>query len=153
MISNFFKEMFDVLLQFDSSPFYARKSGGDVIPIAPQLTSSQIGRGRILVEKSSEPYWKERGWIQDGNNYVGLYRTRFCDCEGGIAVSPAGYCTIHIKNPPPAVRRHPKWVCFHHKKGEWYRVHTVSECRDLSSAIFEIESIITESYESYLYAL
>lgn len=146
--------MFDILkglidFAVNGGPLDIGGSKGTVIPITPHLTRAQAARGRILIERDSEPYWKERGWIEGDNSYIGFYKTRFCECGGEIAMSPAGYCTIHIKNPPPAVRRHPKWVCFHHKRGHWYRVHTVRECRDVASAIFEIEKIITESYELY----
>lgn len=128
----------------------SRESGrGKVIPIALQTEAGSNVARRVLIEKSTEPYWKERGWTQLGRKYSGYYRTRFGNCEGQITVSAGGYCLILINAPPNAIRQHPKWVCFHHVKARWYRVHTVIECRDVSSAIFEIENIITESYAQY----
>jgi hypothetical protein len=121
---------------------------GIVIPLSPREAIRSDSK-RVLVEGNSIPYWQERGWTQMGWNYEGQYKTRFASCAGRVTVSPAGYCKIFVKSPPVAVQRHPKWVCFHLSKENWYRVNTVSQCRDVSSGILEVENIITESYEEY----
>jgi hypothetical protein len=129
-------------------PVHRRSAPAQIIAIAPTKPANG-SIGRILVEKVPEPYWRERGWAKVGEEYVGFYKTRLAVCDGKIRVSPAGYCTIYIYNPPASVRKHPKWICFHRAKGGWYRVNTVTECCDVSSAILEVEKIIKESHEDY----
>jgi hypothetical protein len=53
-----------------------------------------------------------------------------------------------IYDPPPSVRRHPKWPCFFpdfHKGAGWYRVNIVGGFEDVIIGIGTIKKILSES--------
>jgi hypothetical protein len=110
---------------------------------------SRVVRGHaplISVLRREIPYWRERGWTRDGNNYTGSYQTPYAAFQGWIEERWCG-SNFFLYNPSPEIRRHSHWVCFAPRGSEWYLVHMARRPKDVSSGIITIERLITEAYQ------
>lgn len=101
-----------------------------------------------IVHRDMESYWQQRKWRKKGDNFTGYFRTLFGSWEGRAEVSPSGRVDIYIHDPPEALANHPNWRCFFSRPGGWFLVHHHG-APDLSSAIMEIERILTQAYKQY----
>lgn len=111
------------------------------------LSSLQHGQTRIRVELNQEPYWIEQGWKREGYVYKGMYKTSYKECKGEI-VDRAGAFDVYIFNPPLELKKHKDWHCFI-KIGfvsRRYKLHLTKQPKDVSSAIFNVQRIIEESF-------
>jgi len=93
------------------------------------------------------PYWQERGWTQNGNQYSGNYQTRYASFQGWIEQQASGHIDFYLHNPSNEIRGHGHWTCFQHRGNDWYLVHMGRQPRDVSSGIMTIERLIREAYE------
>lgn len=126
----------------DSKPCAAAVSGDVAQKPAPKL--QQRRDGKVLVQRDTRPFWQQRGWKQNERDFHGYYRTRFGSWRGKAKVSPSGRIDLYILKPPEALQAHPHWQCFNSWTGKWYSIHHHGAA-DLSSAIIEIERILTQS--------
>src|ERR1039458_516741 len=55
--------------------------------------------------------------------------------HGYVTQSPGGRVEVFIRNPPPALERHPHWTCFHKRNDGWFFVHPVTPVADVSAGI------------------
>jgi hypothetical protein len=110
---------------------------------------SQMVRGHaptIAVERREIPYWRERGWIRDGNRYSGWYQTAHATFEGWIEEEWSGL-KFYLHNPSRQIRSHSHWACFASRGENWYMVHMARRPKDVSSGIITIEKLIREAHE------
>ena len=118
-------------------------------PSAIREIFSRVVRGHgpsISVLRREIPYWRERGWIRDGNNYTGTYQTPYGAFQGRIE-ERFGSIKFYLYNPSRQIRRHSHWICFASRGGDWYLVHMGRRPKDVSSGIMTIERLIAEAYE------
>jgi hypothetical protein len=111
---------------------------------------SRIVRGRgpaIPVERRQVPYWQERGWKLDGQNYSGSYQTAHGAFTGWIVQQLSGHIDFFLYAPSQEIRRHSHWSCFQDRGQGWYLVHMGRQPRDVSSGILTIERLIADAYE------
>ena len=110
---------------------------------------SQVVRGHapsIPVQRREIPYWQERGWTRDGNQYTGAYQTPYAAFQGRIE-ERWGHASFYLYNPSPQIRSGGHWACFAPRGDEWYLVHMARRPKDVSSGIITIERLITEAYQ------
>lgn len=120
----------------------------DVVPIPvprPPKFAPAIGRP-ILVQRDSRPYWQQRGWTSQGNEYHGYYRTAFGSWRGKAKISFSERIELFIHNPPKFLEGHSHWACFRSRLGGWYFIHTNEPIEDLSSGILAIEHLLKEAH-------
>jgi len=98
-----------------------------------------------LVRRVVRPHWVEQGWIQNGNEYRGYYRTRFGSYEGAIVHRYEGRFDFFIYYPPDCLWEHSHNQCFVHLGGDTYRVHFSREGRTIDDGILAIEKILAEA--------
>jgi len=101
------------------------------------------------VPRSTATLIEQRGWKKTwGGAWVGPYATRYNGTWPGRIEVAGDVLKPYIQNPPPEMRRHHKWVCFHAADGDWYRVHLqiTPKDRDPNSVIRYIEQILSESF-------
>lgn len=101
--------------------------------------------GPVTVERDTRSYWQQRGWHHDGNEYHGFFRTAFGSWKGRAEQSPSTRLDLFIHQPPQALARHPHWQCFFLREKQWFFIHH-NGASDLSSAIIEVERILTEAH-------
>ena len=105
------------------------------------------GRGKTEhVERRQIPYWQERGWVRQGNEYNGAYQTPHGAFIGWIENRGGNSINFFIYNPPDALRGHSHWTCFQERGQGWYVVHMSRRPTDISSGILTIERLITEAF-------
>jgi hypothetical protein len=123
--------------------------GSRPAPYSIRHIISRVVRGHgpaISVKRREIPYWRERGWTRDGNNYTGSYQTPYAAFQGWIEERWSNI-NFFLYNPSPEIRRHSHWVCFAPRGNEWYLVHMARRPKDVSSGIITIERLITEAYQ------
>jgi len=98
------------------------------------------------VRRQEIPYWRERGWIQQGNIYHGTYQTNQGSFRGTIEDRGWSDLRFYIFDPPDAVRHSPHWACFAPRGEKGYQVHMGTRPADASSGILTIERLLTESF-------
>jgi hypothetical protein len=98
------------------------------------------------VVRQEIPYWRERGWVQQGNVYHGAYRTALGSFRGMIEDRGWGDLRFYLFDPPEAVRYSPHWACFQARGKKGYHVHMGTRPKDVSSGILTIERLISESF-------
>jgi hypothetical protein len=111
---------------------------------------SRVVRGHaptIHVLRREIPYWRERGWTRDGNQYTGTYQTPYAAFHGWIEEERFGHIHFYLSNPSVEIRRHSHWACFAPRGSEWYLVHMARRPKDVSSGIITIEKLIGEAYQ------
>ena len=127
-----------------------RELGTRPAPNAIREMLSRVVRGHgpiISVRRREIPYWQERGWVRDGNQYTGSYQTPFGSFHGWIEEKLFGNIEFLLHNPSPEIRSHSHWVCFASRADEWYLVHMARRPKDVSSGILTIERLISEAFE------
>jgi hypothetical protein len=114
----------------------------------PRTTSTRARRQRspMLVQRDSRPYWEQRGWTAQGNEFHGYYRTNAGSWRGKAKVSPSGRVELFMQHPPNALKESPHWPCFNWRLGGWYFIHTNAPIADLSSGILEVEKLLTGAH-------
>jgi hypothetical protein len=122
---------------------------GSPRPKPPPRTTPIVNRGsqRVVVRRQCVPYWQERGWVRQGHDYQGCYRTRFGSWKGRAEVGASGVARMFICNPPAVLEDHPNWPCFFMRRDGWYHIHTHNPF-GLSEGILRIEEILTEAHGS-----
>ena len=117
-----------------------------VVPVPPAVSRP----APMVIDRAQEPYWKERGWTQNGKTYCGFYKTKYGNCEGKVVQRVGGEATPWIFLPPDVQKRmenHSHWVCFHADRPKgWFRINLMVASKDPSSAILEVENMIVEAY-------
>ncbi len=105
------------------------------------------GRGKPEVVKRREiPYWQDRGWVQQDNQYTGAYQTPFGAFTGWIEHRGGNNINFFIYDPPDALRGSSHWACFQDRSQGWYVVHMSRKPADIGSGILTIERLITEAF-------
>jgi hypothetical protein len=99
----------------------------------------------LLVQREPMPYWQERGWTRQGNEFTGYYRSKVGAWKGRAEVSPSGNARLFIHQPPEFLKGHPHWICFHPQRGGWYSIHTTDDA-ELSAAMLRVEEILNEAF-------
>jgi hypothetical protein len=99
------------------------------------------------VQRRQIPYWQERGWTRQGNQYRGTYQTAYGAFTGWIEQRLGNHIDFFLHNPPPALQRHSHWSCFQDRGDNWYAVHMSRRPADVSSGIITIERLLTEALE------
>ena len=121
-------------------------------PPAPQaVTTIFVGHQpvRTLILPDGSPEWKLRGWMQDGNDCKGFYKTKYGLFKGEARREHNGELKFYIIDPPKELRNHPHWICFNHIWGARFSVHFSPQITDLDSGIMRIEAVINESFRRY----
>jgi hypothetical protein len=100
------------------------------------------------VPRATNTLMDRRGWRKNwSGGWTGPYAIGAGTWPGRI--EPAGDTfRVYIQDPPPAIRKHHKWACFHrHDDGGWYRIHlqTSPVDRDPNAVVRYVEQILTES--------
>lgn len=103
-------------------------------------------RIRTVVQRAQTPYWKERGWQQQGSDFTGRFQTQFGSWPGYIKISPSGRIEVFIANPPSKLESHPHWPCFRARENGWYFIHATTPVRDASAGILSTEKTLTEAF-------
>lgn len=127
-----------------------RDLGTRPAPVSIRDLFSRVARGHapsIPVLRREIPYWRERGWTREGNNYTGSYQTPYASFQGWIEEKLFGNFAFYLYNPSRQIRRHSHWVCFASRGDDWYLVHMARRPKDVSSGILTIERLITEAYQ------
>jgi hypothetical protein len=110
----------------------------------------QVLRGpapTVTIKRSEIPYWRERGWRQEGRTYLGTYKTAYGSFIGRIdEVRPRTF-RLYIFDPPKDVRKHGHWTCFQRQGNGSFRIHMSRMPEDVSSGILSIERLLTEAFE------
>jgi hypothetical protein len=101
----------------------------------------------ITVRRREIPYWQERGWKRDGNQYTGSYQTPYAAFQGWIEEERAGRITFFLYSPSRQIRNCSHWSCFAPRGQDWYMVHMARRPKDVSSGIITIEKLIAEAYQ------
>lgn len=120
---------------------------------APSLLRRIIGqvlRGpapTVTIKRSEIPYWRERGWRQEGRTYRGTYKTAYGSFIGRIDQVRPGNFRLYIFDPPQDLRNHGHWTCFQGQGDRSYRIHMSRMPDDVSSGILAIERLLTEAFE------
>ena len=154
-----------VTRQTGDQPIVVRHKQEDQIPVvkkvAPekkqkvtlvQTLPNQLGQ---LVQRATQPYWKERGWkenfwrglLSPAKIYCGSYKAPHVSFEGEIVGDE--YFIFH---PTPEILEGPHSACFTPvsmvtSSGK-YRIHLSPHPDDISSGIASVERTIIESYPS-----
>ncbi len=102
----------------------------------------------ITVRRLQIPYWQERGWTRQANEYSGSYQTPYAAFQGWIEQERSGRMNFYLYAPSAEIRGHSHWTCFQHRGNDWYLVHMGKEPKDVGSGIMTIERLITEAYEA-----
>ena len=100
----------------------------------------------VAVQRTPLPYWQERGWVKQGDEYRGRFKTSHGEWSGLVTFSPSGRVDVHILNPPSALEKHPHWPCFRSRGRGWYWVHPISIISDISAGILNLEKTLDEAY-------
>ena len=100
----------------------------------------------VTVERREIPYWQERGWTRENNNYRGNYQTQRAAFVGFIAEHQGGHRDFYLYQPSPEIQRHSHWACFVDRGDGWYLVHMGRQPRDVSSGIITIEHLISKAH-------
>ena len=95
------------------------------------------------------PYWRERGWVCEGNVYHGVYQTPFGGFQGLVEDRGWGKdLRFYMFNPPRAVRRSSHWACFSPRGEKGFHVHMGVRPKDVSSGILTIEQLLSEAFRA-----
>ena len=117
-----------------------RKSKVKVIPFNSKNPKTVI--------PDNTPLYIKRGWMKKGNQYQGYYRTRYGSWRGLIERRGDKFIVIIVSPPKDRLKKHKRWVCFHHKKGNHWSIHLAINPKDgdISAIIYYVEKIINDSY-------
>src|SRR5262245_49301178 len=114
------------------------------------LQVTRVAASYGAVPRSTTTLMQQRGWQQAWTGaWSGPYATQRGTWPGRIERAGDTF-RVFVRNPPPEMRRHPKWPCFNrHDDSGWYRIHlhTSPVDRDANAVIRYVEQIITESFK------
>lgn len=99
------------------------------------------------IKRIERPYWQERGWVRQGDRYLGNYQTRYGSFRGMIEQPGTNHFRFYIFDPPKELKRHSHWVCFQYRGANGYQAHMRKRPADVSSGIITIERLITEAFQ------
>lgn len=99
----------------------------------------------VRVQPRGRPLWQHRRWEPRGNTLHGFYRTALGTFEGEIQQYRSSRPLFFIMAPPPELRRHEHWICFHATGPNRFWVHLTPKPRDPDTGIREIERILIEA--------
>ena len=119
-------------------------------PAALSRFLERVTRGHgpaIPVERRQIPYWRERGWTFNGNEYTGSYQTLYAAFQGWIEQERSGHINFYLHRPSAEIQNHGHWTCFQNRGSDWYLIHMGRQPADISSGIITIERLITEAYQ------
>ena len=102
----------------------------------------------VRIERRQTPYWTERGWVQNGREYLGAYQTPYGAFCGKVIQRGAGQLRFYIQDPPEELKRHSHWTCFVNRGGNTYEVHMGRMPADASSGIMTIERLLVEAIKA-----
>lgn len=100
----------------------------------------------VVVTPDTRPYWVQKGWRCEGNDYHDYYGTRFGSWGGMVAVRSPSLTTPYLFNPPPELLQGPHHLCFSQVGNGWYKVHLSVGTSDVSSVIVAVEKVIQEAF-------
>lgn len=126
-----------------------RELGTRSVPSAIRDLVSRMVRGRSTaeaVERRQIPYWQEKGWVRNGQEYSGAYQTPYGAFSGWIEHRGGNNINFFIYAPPDELRSSGHWACFQDRGQGWYLVHMGRRPADISSGILTIERLITEAF-------
>ena len=63
-----------------------------------------------VVQRRQIPYWQERGWTHQGQNYIGSYQSPYAAFSGQITEHRGGHIDFWLYLPSDEIRRHSHWV-------------------------------------------
>lgn len=115
--------------------------GGGGLTLPPRVDDQSEA---IKVERSTQKYWKRRGWRKKDGKYVGYYRTPAKSYKGE-AEKEYGHFKLYIYELPPAVKRGSHGACFRPREGGKYFIHFNKKPKTLSSGIIFVEKLLRES--------
>jgi hypothetical protein len=122
--------------------------GGRRLEVGMQPTS--VARPHVPTEairRRERAYWQERGWIRQGDTYVGSYQTPFGAFRGTIDDNGYGQARFYLLDVPRVLRGSPHWRCFQPRGDRGFHVHMGIRPADMSSGILAIERLLTEAFE------
>ena len=110
---------------------------------------TRIAAPRGAVPRLTASLMDQRGWKKTSAGWTGPYATRHHGTWLGNIEKAGGTLRVFIHNPPPSMRAHPKWACFHNHVGGWWRIHlhTNPVDGDPNAVIRYVEQILTESFK------
>ncbi len=114
-----------------------------VIRVVP---SKKFSRRTVMPDNT--PLHVKRGWKKKGNVYHGYYRTKYGAWKGSIERRGDKFGVL-IHNPPKEqIEKHPRWACFHEKRGGWWGINLAinPKDRDVGAIIFYVEKVINDSF-------
>lgn len=103
----------------------------------------------IDVKPNKAPYYKEKGWRENGRFVKGWFRCPYGAWRGLIEKTPSGRYKFYIFNPPAELRKHSHWQCFHYTgDGEKYFIHFSNDSQSIDGGIMSIQRILHESMQN-----
>jgi hypothetical protein len=118
-------------------------------PVSIREIFSRMARARgpaVTIRRREIPYWQERGWIRQGNIYIGSYQAPHAAFHGRIEEERSGRSKYYLFSPSREIQNGSHWACFAPRGDDWYLVHMARPPKDVSSGIITIERLITEAY-------
>jgi len=106
-----------------------------------------VGPGAKPATYDTPPYWRLRGWTDNGRGLEGQYKTRFGDFWGFIEFRSKQSYEYFIFKPPQQLDFHPKRPCFAHIGNGWYRINFTQLPKSVDDGIAKVESILMEAFE------
>ena len=116
-------------------------------PFIKSMNSNRSNRS--IVAPDNTPLLLKRGWIQKAGGYFGYYRTMYGAWKGEVRKS-GDIFKVYIYDPPTEkLENHKRWICFHHEKGNRWRIKLAINPtdNDVGAIISYVESIIIQSFE------
>lgn len=122
-----------------------------VTVVRPKTRMAKHGGGRAsLVMRNTTPLSVKRGWKKSRNTWTGSYATFKGTWKGRIE-RRGDVIDVFIKQPPPEVRGHKRFICFHKHKAGWWKIHLHTQpvnANDFDSVIAYVEQLLTQSLKA-----
>lgn len=99
-----------------------------------------------VIKRREQPYWLERGWVRNGNNYLGNYQTRYGSFRG-LVEQRGSELRFYLFDPPKEMRQASHWACFQDRGNNLFHIHMSRRPADVSSGIIAIERLIANAFE------
>lgn len=107
----------------------------------------------VRIDAPRRGLWDERGWVCENRPNLRIYQGEFRvrrwggwqRWSGRILAQNRGEITLYIADPPEKLRHHPKWPCFQHEEGRWFRLHWHRRAQNVDDAIAYMERILDEA--------
>lgn len=121
-----------------------------VIVHKPVAKRSHNGQCHRVIKPDVTPLSVKRGWKKSGNTWTGSYATYRGTWRGKIT-RRGDVIDVFIKQPPPDVRGHKRFICFHKHKAGWWKIHLHTQPvnpNDFDSVIAYVEQLLTQSLKA-----